>query len=299
MKKHLLFITAILFAGTAFSQNFQNTDRIGGMNSPYTLQKGSLQIEYGLGYSEFKAVDHYSRFFGGNGIIRNPNNLRFRFGFLDRFEIDFGLSNFYNKNIYNDGLDSLNITSYSKDRVNNYSIAGKIQILKDKKIIKGLTFGAGIDFFSTEYIYGFTNKYSNYFQNHQNKLFVYELSGVSTYKKFNLLYRIKLLNKNEYSQTFIYNILLSYNPINSLNTYIGYYENDNRAVVNFDKFFIVGLQYKVSENIFLDVQVLSNLDRYFDLGDPNPNYKYYETITGGLSWNIDFERSGMERFFRN
>jgi hypothetical protein len=298
MKKHLLFITAILFAGTAFSQNFQNTDRIGGMNSPYTLQKGSLQIEYGLGYSEFKAVDHYSRFFGGNGIIRNPNNLRFRFGFLDRFEIDFGLSNFYNKNFYKNTFP-MNVDYSSKERIKNYSIAGKFQILKDKKIIDGLTFGAGIDFINSEFEYDNISLNNNTSQ-YQYKQFTYEFAGISSYKNFSLLYKIKFLSISEYAQnTFTYKLMLSYSPIKSLNTFIGYFENDNRNVVNQYKYFIAGLQYKVSVNIFLDVQVLSNLDRYFDLGDPNPNYKYYETITGGLSWNIDFERSGMERFFRN
>jgi hypothetical protein len=292
MKKYLLFITAILFASAAFSQNFLNTDRIGGMNSPYTLKKGSMQVEYGLGYSEFKSVEHYNAYYGNYGFVRNPNNLRLRFGFVNWFEIDFGVSNINSKKTY-DISYPMTSNYYLRDRISNYSIAGKFQILRDKKIIDGLTFGAGVVFRETEYGgTGLVMPESN------NKYFLYELAGISSYKKFSLIYRVRNEDFGIGSNTIIYNIMLGYSPNNKLFINAGVYENDICMEVNIYRYFIAGLQYKVFENIYLDVQILSNLDRYINLGAPNPNYKYEETITGGLSWNIDFENSGIERFIK-
>jgi hypothetical protein len=97
------------------------------------------------------------------------------------------------------------------------------------------------------------------------------------------------------------NILLFYSPFDFINISAGlYYYGWDDIYNQYDLYheivgsYMAGLQFKVSNNLYLDFQA------FFSPSEISQNEfdGYYDkTFTGGLSWNIDFEQSGMEKFF--
>jgi hypothetical protein len=287
MKKHSLIIATIFFASLSFSQNFLNTDRIAGLYSPYTLKKKSLQLEYGIMFTELKEEYRYIWDPSISSIEKRttqmPLDLNLRYGLFNRFELNIGysLQKFENDYYW---------ASKEKDVNSKLNIGGRYQLVRDRKIFDGLVIGIDYSYIESDPL--FDNLALQYSAIHKFG------------KKFHLKhgYRFSLLlsdfNRRKNAEG---NILLFYSPFDFINISAGlYYYGWDDIYNQYDLYqeivgsYMAGLQFKVSNNLYLDFQA------FFSPSEISQNEfdGYYDkTFTGGLSWNIDFEQSGMEKFF--